>query len=91
MALRAPVPFQGTLRHPETGAVLPYAGTCVVDVDRQGRESLHVRGSIRQGDREAPLLVLGHVDRHRSFVGREVEAVNDCVARHLRQGPSLNH
>jgi len=81
VALLPPITFQGTYLHPRTGASFPYAGTCVVVIDRMGRESMHVRGSIRKGNREAPLVVLGHVDRHNSFVGREVEAVNDCLAR----------
>lgn len=81
MAMLPPVSFQGTVRHPKTGAAYPYAGTCVVVIDRQGRESMHVRGSIRRGDQEAPVVVLGLVDRDRSFIGREAEAANDCVAR----------
>lgn len=81
MALLPPVSFQGAFLHPQTGVSYPYAGTCVVAIDSQGRESMHVRGSIQRGSRAAPLLVLGHVDRRNSFVGREHEAALDCVAR----------
>ncbi len=81
MALLPPVSFQGAFMHPQTGVSYPYAGTCVVAIDSQGRESMHVRGSIQRGNRAAPLLVLGHVDRRSSFVGREHEAALDCVAR----------
>ncbi|WP_425261734.1 hypothetical protein ACPOLB_12725 [Rubrivivax sp. RP6-9] len=85
MALLPPVPFEGDFLHPQTGVRYPYAGTCVVAIDSQGRESMHVRGSIRRGNRVAPLVVLGHVDRRSSFVGREQEAASDCVARQCAQ------
>jgi len=84
VALLNPVTFQGILRHPGTGASVSYAGTCVVAVDSQGRESLHVRGSVRRGGQDTPIVVLGHVDRLQSFIGRELEAAHDCVARHCR-------
>jgi hypothetical protein len=72
--------FEGTFMHPQTGESYPYAGTCVVAIDTQGRESMHVRGRIRRGGSDSPLVVLGHVDGRRSFVGRESEAVNDFIA-----------
>jgi hypothetical protein len=88
VALRPPVSFQGAFLHPQTGVSYPYAGTCVVAIDNQGRESMHVRGSIQRGSRTAPLLVLGHVDRRSSFVGREQEAALDCVLRHCERDPT---
>lgn len=80
MALLPPVQFEGTFMHPQTGEGFPYAGTCVVAIDSQGRESMHVRGRIKRGGTDAPLVVLGHVDRGRSFVGRETDAVCDFIA-----------
>ena len=81
MALLPPVRFEGTFSHPRTGASYPYSGTCVVAIDSQGRESMHVRGAIGTGDHVAPLVKLGHVDRRRSFVGHEIEAVDEFIAQ----------
>lgn len=89
LALLPPVEFQGAFLHPRTGVAYPYAGTCVVVIDNQGRESMHVRGSIRRGNREAPLVVLGHVDPRRSFLGRESEAALDCIAKQCQSDAAL--
>ena len=89
MALLPPVNVKGAFLHPRSGVAFPYAGTCVVAIDNQGRESMHVRGSIRRGGREAPLVVLGHVDPRRSFVGRENEAVLDCIAKQWQDEAEL--
>jgi hypothetical protein len=88
MALLSPVKFEGIYLNPQTGESHLYAGTCVVAVDSQGRESMHVRGSIKRGSADVPLVALGHVDRQRSFVGREHDAVFEFVVaecqRHQR-------
>ena len=89
MALLPPVSFEGAFLHPQTGVSYPYAGTCVVAIDNQGRESMHVRGSVRRGNREAPVVVLGHTDRSSSFVGREREAAGDCIARQCERQPDF--
>lgn len=89
MALLPPVDVEGAYLHPQTGVSYPYSGTCVVVIDSQGRESMHVRGSVRRGNRVAPLVVLGHVDRRSSFVGREQEAMSDCVARQCESQPDF--
>lgn len=85
MALLPPVSFEGAYLNPKTGISYPYAGTAVVVVDSQGRESMHVRGSVRRGNREKPVVVLGVVDRHQSFVGREQQAATDCLVQRFEQ------
>lgn len=81
MAIRPPVSFEGKFNHPRTGNSYPYAGTVVVAIDNQGRESMHVRGAIRsESGGQFPLVALGKVDRERSFVGRELEVAEDFVA-----------
>jgi hypothetical protein len=90
MAIRPPVSFEGKFAHPRTGHTYPYAGTAVVAIDSQGRESMHMRGAIRSdGGGQFPLLVLGHVDRERSFVGRELEVVDDFVAQQCERDTVL--
>jgi len=89
VALLPPVNFEGTVLHQKTGVSYPYAGTCVVAIDTQGRESMHVRGAIQRGNREAPVVVLGHTDRSNSFVGREREAASDCFARQCERQPDF--
>ena len=45
MALLAPVEFAGTFMNPQTGESLPYAGTCVVAIDSQGRSARWTGGN----------------------------------------------
>lgn len=58
-----------------------YRVTCQVVTDTQGRESMHVRGSLFRDGLVTPLEVLGHVDTTGSFAGREAAAAAACVAR----------
>lgn len=83
MALLPPVAIEGTLQDPRTGESIPYVATCVVVIDSQGRESMHVRGKVGLDGGTAPIVVLGHTDTSASFVGREVEAAHDCVVAHV--------
>jgi len=66
--------FRGSHVHPATGATYTYAGSCKVVVDLQGRESMHLRGSVFSGGGEDEFAVLGLVDHGSSFIGREQDA-----------------
>jgi hypothetical protein len=81
LALRPTLSFELVLGRDDDGIAFACSGTCVVAVDMQGRESMHLRGVVRRAGREAPLQVLGHVDPARSFVGRERVALLECLAR----------
>jgi hypothetical protein len=67
-------PFQGSHVHQATGAVYTYAGNCRVVVDLQGRESMHLRGSVFSGIEKNEFVALGLVDHAASFIGREHDA-----------------
>jgi len=67
-------PFQGSHVHQATGAVYTYAGQCRVVVDLQGRESMHLRGSVFSGIETNEFVALGLVDHAASFIGREHDA-----------------
>ncbi|MDE1948132.1 MAG: hypothetical protein KGI35_05910 [Burkholderiales bacterium] len=79
MPLLTPTRFEGVYIQPQSGRRIDYEVECQVVIDGQGRESIHVRGSLTAGGQKRPLIVMGRVDPHRSFVGRERAVALDCI------------
>lgn len=75
--------FEGVFQHQRTGRCYAYKVTCSVAVNRQGWESMHLRGRVWCGDHKREISVLGHVDPgnpESSFIGREALVAQDLVA-----------
>lgn len=75
-----PKTFEGRYTQAESGLCCDYAVTCRITVDDQGREQMHIRGSVSCGAKPLGFVVIGHVDPGSSFVGREESVAMDCVA-----------
>lgn len=80
MPLLTPTRFEGVYIQPQSGRRIDYDVECQVAIDGHGRESMHVRGNLIAGGLKRPLVVMGRVDPHRSFVGRERAVALDCIA-----------
>lgn len=75
--------FEGVFQHQRSGLSYAYKVTCSLAVNRQGWESMHLRGIVWCGDHNREISVLGHVDPanpESSFIGREATVAQDIVA-----------
>jgi hypothetical protein len=83
MSILQSTTFEGVFQHQRSGRSYAYKVSCCVAVNRQGWESMHLRGKVCCGDHAREITVLGHVDPahpESSFLGREAAVAQDFVA-----------